>query len=171
MSDGEGFAFAGDGEGFCKIKMFVFFSAVAFEIDVDFSGALCFRLNICVQHLAAEISLLVSAVEACDDFSGVRLLEKFARIKNNIAALKGKETSAKVQIQAEDGNGAVNLYLEGNRGAEKKHYFTAQQFAVSERAEIVHTKLLPEDVNGIAVRLDLNKPAVYRIFNAAISAK
>ena len=91
-------------------------------------------------------------------------------IKNNIAALKGKETSAKVQIQAEEGSGAVNLYLEGNRGAEKKHYYTAQQFAVSDRSEIVHTKQLPEDVNGIAIRLDLNKPAVYRIFNAAISA-
>lgn len=91
-------------------------------------------------------------------------------IKNNIAALKGKETSAKVQIQAEEGSGAVNLYLEGNRGTEKKHYFTAQPFAVSGRSEIVHTKQLPEDVNGIAIRLDLNKPAVYRIFNAAISA-
>ncbi len=84
---------------------------------------------------------------------------------------KTERLSAKVQVQAEDGNGAVNLYLEGNRGTEKKHYFTAQPFAVSGRSEIVHTKQLPEDVNGIAIRLDLNKPAVYRIFNAAISAK
>ena len=89
MCDGEGFAFTGDREGFCKIKMFVFLSAVAFEIDVDFSCALCFRLNICVQHLAAELIHFVSSVETGDDFSCVRLLEEFARIKNKRSVFSG----------------------------------------------------------------------------------
>ena len=81
MCDGEGFAFTGDREGFCKIKMFVFLSAVAFEIEIDGAASL-FRLNLnfCGSLFALENGDIVLDVEACDNFSCVRPLEEFAGI-------------------------------------------------------------------------------------------
>ena len=83
------FRTSGNGKRLSGEIVFVFLSAVAFEIDVDFSCALCFRLNICVQHLAAELIHFVSSVETGDDFSCVRLLEEFARIKNKRSVFSG----------------------------------------------------------------------------------
>ena len=83
---------------------------------------------------SADGALVIDTREFFKQPNARKIVTRFY-IKDNIAALKGKETSAKVQVQAEAGNGAVNLYLEGNRGTEKKHYFTAQPFAVSGRSD------------------------------------
>ena len=84
---------------------------------------------------------------------------------------RGKMLNANVQAEAQDA-GEINIYLEGNRGKENKHFYFAKTFPVSSESEtFTVTHPAPEDMNNICIRADLHKSAVYRIKSAKISVK
>lgn len=83
-------------------------------------------------------------------------------------AWAGKPVSAHVKTAAEPA-GQISLFLEGNRGRENKHYYSSTIYPVTtEPANYSHTNPLPADMNSVCVRLDLLKPAVYRIHDARL---
>ena len=83
-------------------------------------------------------------------------------------AWAGKPMSARVETAAEP-SGQIDLFLEGNRGKENKHYYSSTIYPVTpEQSVYTHTNPLPADMNSVGVRLDLLKPAVYRIRDARL---
>ncbi len=99
-----------------------------------------------------------------------KIVTRFYR-RYKIDEFRGKMLNANVQAEAQ-GAGEINIYLEGNRGKENKHFYFAKTFPVSSESEtFTVTHPAPEDMNNICIRVDLCKPAVYRIKSAEISVK
>ena len=88
----------GNGELLSGIIVFFLRSAVAFEIEIDGSASL-FRLNLnfCGSLLALESGDIVLDVEACDNFSCVRLFEEFAGV-NHQRTVRGGDFQCVVKI-------------------------------------------------------------------------
>ena len=99
-----------------------------------------------------------------------KIVTRFYR-RYKMDEFRGKMLNANVQAEAQ-GAGEINIYLEGNRGKENKHFYFAKTFPVSSESEtFTVTHPAPEDMNNICIRVDLCKPAVYRIKSAEISVK
>ena len=99
-----------------------------------------------------------------------KIVTRFYR-RYKIDEFRGKMLNASVQAEAQDA-GEINIYLEGNRGKENKHFYFAKTFPVSSESEtFTVTHPAPEDMNNICIRADLHKSAVYRIKSAKISVK
>ena len=99
-----------------------------------------------------------------------KIVTRFYR-RYKIDEFRAKMLNANVQAEAQ-GVGEINIYLEGNRGKENKHFYFAKIFPVSSESEtFTVTHPAPEDMNNICIRADLHKSAVYRIKSAEISVK
>lgn len=88
-----------------------------------------------------------------------KIVTRFYR-RYKMDEFRGKMLNANVQAEAQSA-GEINIYLEGNRGKENKHFYFAKTFPVSSESEtFTVTHPAPEDMNNICIRVDLRKPAV-----------
>lgn len=95
-----------------------------------------------------------------------KVVTRFYQKKN--PAWPGKQLTANVEA-ATDSAGQISVFLEGNRGANNKHFYSSKMLPVSsERDTFSHTYPIPPDMNSVCVRVDLHKPAVYSIYDTAL---
>ena len=85
-------------------------------------------------------------------------------------ALAGKNATGSLNAAC-DRAGSLTLLLEGSRGPQNKHYWSAMTFPATEEKETFRlTKNLPEDLKNLWVRVDLTAPGVYRFYEAKLGA-
>ncbi len=100
--------------------------------------------------------------------SARRILLRFRPRFNPVLA--GKNATASLNAAC-DREGSLTLFLEGSRGPQNKHYWSAMEFPVTEEKETFRlTKNLPEDLKNLWVRVDLTAPGVYRFYEAELGA-
>ena len=78
-------------------------------------------------------------------------------------ALKLKTVFLELDIAGEPSGLKGKLYFEGNGGADKKHYWKAQNFVLGDKVQTLHfEQTLPGNLNQLTLRCDLDSPGLYR---------